>query len=168
MSRSGYSDDCDDEWALIRWRGAVASAIRGKRGQAMLREMVLALDALPEKRLAAGELVTEGGDCCALGAVGLSRGLDMAPIDPHDLDSVAEAFNLTNALVAEIAYHNDEVIDKYSWAYVEICGPVRPYYPDYGDHVRRVRVSDTRADELRWQHMRDWAVTNINPSHPTP
>lgn len=32
MSRCGYSDDYD-QWALIRWRGAVESAIRGKRGQ---------------------------------------------------------------------------------------------------------------------------------------
>jgi hypothetical protein len=34
MSRSGYSDDidsADDQWALIRWRGAVKSAIRGAR-----------------------------------------------------------------------------------------------------------------------------------------
>jgi hypothetical protein len=37
MSRSGYSDDLEN-WSLIRWRGAVASAIRGRRGQAFLRE----------------------------------------------------------------------------------------------------------------------------------
>lgn len=37
MSRSGYTDDCDDQWALIRWRGAVNSAIKGKRGQQALR-----------------------------------------------------------------------------------------------------------------------------------
>jgi len=29
MSRSGYTDSCDmDQWDLIRWRGAVASAVR--------------------------------------------------------------------------------------------------------------------------------------------
>ena len=31
MSRSGYEDGLE-MWDLIRWRGAVASAIRGKRG----------------------------------------------------------------------------------------------------------------------------------------
>jgi hypothetical protein len=41
MSRSGYSDDCDG-WALIRWRGAVNSAIKGRRGQQALREIVAA------------------------------------------------------------------------------------------------------------------------------
>lgn len=58
MSRSGYSDDYDgDNWDLIRWRGAVTSAIRGKRGQAFLREALAALDAMPEKQLIAGDLV---------------------------------------------------------------------------------------------------------------
>jgi hypothetical protein len=60
MSRSGYCEDMDDQWAHIRWRGAVTSAIRGRRGQAFLREMLAALDAMPEKRLVAGALVFEG------------------------------------------------------------------------------------------------------------
>lgn len=54
MSRSGYADWCDDNWAMIRWRGAVASAVRGKRGQAFLRELATTLDAMPEKRLIGG------------------------------------------------------------------------------------------------------------------
>lgn len=56
MSRSGYTEDCDG-WDLIRWRGAVASAIRGKRGQAFLREALAALDAMPEKQLISHDLV---------------------------------------------------------------------------------------------------------------
>jgi hypothetical protein len=43
-------------WSHIRWRGAVASAIRGGRGQAFLREMLAAMDAMPVKRLVANEL----------------------------------------------------------------------------------------------------------------
>jgi hypothetical protein len=63
MSRSGYSDDCEDVLAWGRWRGRVASAIRGKRGQAFLKELLAALDALPEKRLVANDLkVTGYGD----------------------------------------------------------------------------------------------------------
>ena len=46
MSRSGYGDDIG-QWDLIRWRGAVQSAMCGKRGQAFLKEMLAALDALP-------------------------------------------------------------------------------------------------------------------------
>ncbi len=63
MSRSGYSDDLDS-WALIRWRGQVASAIRGRRGQAVLRDLLAALDAMPEKALVASELETPQGEVC--------------------------------------------------------------------------------------------------------
>lgn len=51
MSRSGYTDDDDDPLATGRWRAQVRSAIRGKRGQAFLRELIAALDAMPEKAL---------------------------------------------------------------------------------------------------------------------
>lgn len=44
MSRHGYSDDChDDILSFGQWRGQVASAIRGKRGQAFLKELIAAL-----------------------------------------------------------------------------------------------------------------------------
>lgn len=29
MSRSGYTDDCESDWGMICWRGAVKAAIRG-------------------------------------------------------------------------------------------------------------------------------------------
>lgn len=108
MSRSGYSDDIEDNWALIRWRGAVASAIRGKRGQAFLREMVGALEALPEKRLIAGELQIPDGEVCAIGAVGKARGLDMGSLDPEDAETVAGTFGIADVMAREIVYQNDE------------------------------------------------------------
>ena len=107
MSRSGYTDDVDDSLALGRWRGRVASAIRGKRGQAFLREMLAAFDALPEKRLIKHELVCEEG-CCAMGSVALARGLDVAGVDPEDPEQVAPLFDIAEVLVQEIAFLNDE------------------------------------------------------------
>ena len=60
MSRSGLvEDDGDDPLAHGRWRGAVKSAINGKRGQQFLRELADALDAMPEKVLVAGALQAE-------------------------------------------------------------------------------------------------------------
>jgi hypothetical protein len=117
MSRSGYTDDFDDPLALGRWRSAVRNAIRGKRGQAFLKEMLAALDVLPEKKLVAEQLeapVTgmpfrqEGGGVCALGAVGRARGLDMAPIDPDDTETVAGTLGIADAMVREIVYVNDD------------------------------------------------------------
>lgn len=106
MSRSGYSDDCEG-WDLIRWRGAVASATHGSRGQAFLKEMLAALDAMPEKRLIAHELEAKG-EVCAIGAVGAKRGIDMSKLDPEDREGVARAFGIAPALAAEIVFMNDE------------------------------------------------------------
>jgi hypothetical protein len=109
MSRSGYSDDLD-QWQLIRWRGAVKSALRGRRGQAFLRELLAALDAIPDKALVANELKDEHGGVCALGAVCAKRGIDTAGVDPDERDRVAKLLGIPEALVAEIVYHNDEYI----------------------------------------------------------
>lgn len=106
MSRSGYSDDYD-QWQMIKWRGAVASAFRGKRGQAFLREMRDALDALPVKRLLRDELAA-GGEVCAIGAVGARRGIPMADLDPEDHDTIAARFGIAHAMACEIMYENDE------------------------------------------------------------
>lgn len=106
MSRSGYVDDCE-QWDLIRYRGAVASAIRGARGQAFLKEMLAALDSLPEKKLIKGEL-QDGEAVCALGAVGRCRGLDMSEFDPDDPESIAGKFGIADALAKEIVFENDD------------------------------------------------------------
>jgi hypothetical protein len=134
MSRSGYSDGAD-AWKLIRWRGQVASSIRGKRGQAFLREMLEALDALPEKRLIANALYDEG-EVCAIGSVGLKRGIaNMAEIEAEDFYHVAAVFGVTHQLVREIAYLNDEYDAAY-WVPQE-------------------------TPENRWQRMRDWVTSQL-------
>jgi len=54
MARHGLvssSDDYDsNNWDYICWRGAVASALRGKRGQSFLRDLLAAVDARLGKR----------------------------------------------------------------------------------------------------------------------
>jgi hypothetical protein len=108
MSRSGYSDDLD-QWDLTQWRGQVASAIRGARGQAFLRELLVALDAMPEKRLIAHELVGEDGDAvCALGCIGAHRNLEIEKLDTEDHEGLSRAFNIAHQLVQEIEFENDE------------------------------------------------------------
>ena len=106
MNRSGYSDD-GDNWQLIKWRGQVSSSIRGKRGQAFLRELVEALDAMPEKRLIADDLQS-GDNVCAIGSVGVRRGIDMSKFDPDDYDGIAASFGITHQLVREIEWMNDD------------------------------------------------------------
>lgn len=106
MSRSNYSDDCE-QWDLIRWRGAVKSAIRGQRGQSAFKELLAALDAMPIKELISDKL-EQDGEYCTLGVLGKARGIAMAELDFEDHDEVAKAFNLAPALVMEITFENDE------------------------------------------------------------
>lgn len=137
MGRSGYTDDyADDQWALIRWRGAVKSALRGKRGQAFLRELIAALEALPERKLIAGELEREDGCVCGLGAVGRARGLDMTGIDAYDREQVAHRFGVAEAMAAEAMYVNDE------WC----------LYRD--------------DDEKRWRRVHEWATSKLVSGDP--
>jgi len=166
MSRSGYYEDDGggQEWAMICWRGAVASAIRGKRGQAMLKEVLVALDALPEKILAAESLVNAEGQYCTLGALGRARGIDMEEIDPEDYEEVAKTFGVAGALAREIMWLNDEEVSDHKWIDVEIFGPVRPYYPEYGKHFCSVRVPNENQDKERFELMRKWVSDQIIPA----
>ena len=108
MSRSGYTeDDGDSYYPVWFWRQAVRRAIDGKRGQVFLREMIEALDAMPEKRLIAGEL-EYNGNVCALGAVCRKRGLDLRYSGSLGNANLASFFNIACALVREIEYMNDE------------------------------------------------------------
>lgn len=142
MSRSGYVDDYDDDnLAGGRWRGMVASAIRGKRGQKLLTEMLAALDAMPEKSLVIGSLETSDGDVCALGALGKVRGIDMTKIDPEDPPQAAAAFDIAEPLAQEIVFMNDE------------------YFEDRWDAVLRKSVQLT--DEERWVAMRAWVASKL-------
>jgi hypothetical protein len=106
MSRSDYTDNLD-HWDLVRWRGAVVAATRGVRGQTLLRDLLAALDSLPEKRLIRNELVTSSGEVCALGALARVRELPVFDIDPDDYEAVAEVFGVAPALVREIEAEND-------------------------------------------------------------
>lgn len=134
MSRSGYTCDLDYK-TLNLWRGAVDSAIRGKRGQRLLIELRDSLDAMPNKELIANELVTEDGQCCALGSVAIAKGVDVRNVDPEDREHVARLFNISSALAGEILFKNDED----------------------GRHVVASRETPTE----RWKRMREWTEENI-------
>ena len=137
MARHGYEDDIDDPLAIGRWRGNVKRAISGKRGQAFLRDLAAALDAMPEKRLVSGVLQAKDGDCCAIGAVCKARGKDYTSHEddePYDLEelnaALAGELNIAQCLVQEAEYENDE-------------GP------------------QAETPEQRWQRMRRWVSKKL-------
>lgn len=129
MSRSGYSDDCD---YLELYRATVERAIRGKRGQAFLKELAVALDAMPEKVLIRNELINEHGEVCAIGAVCKARSMDVSKIDENEPDEVAKAVGIARSMAAEIAFENDEA-------------------------GRRIN----ELPNERWNRMRKWVADNL-------
>lgn len=141
MSRHGLYDDIDDNWQLIKWRGQVESAIRGKTGQKFLKELVRALDALPEQKLVSETLQTQDGAVCSFGAVARLRGIDMSKFTPGPDDDPADfeydqpyelsgIFNIAHQLVSEIIWENDEQCSH-------------------------------KSDHHRWVWMRKWADSRI-------
>lgn len=137
MSRSGYSDDCEH---LELYRAAVYRAINGRRGQAFLRELAAALDAMPEKKLISSELVSEAGEVCAIGAVCKARGLDVSGVDVYEPDQVGNLVGISRSMAAEIEFEND-------------------------DHMSFYRRGEETPEE-RWVRMRKWVGDNIREVSP--
>ena len=136
MSRSGYSDGCEN---VELWRANIRRATAGKRGQAFFRDLVAALDAMPEKRLISGELGTEEpeGPVCALGALARHKGAALDDDDTYDYDKLGETFDIASMLAQEVMYENDE-----GW---------RPW-----------EASKTpETPEERWTRIRAWAAEAI-------
>jgi hypothetical protein len=141
MSRYCDRDDYDYEpWTEGQAAGALRSAIRGRRGQRLLRDLIAGLDALPVPELAAGALEDpETGCLCALGAVRLQRGLEAVPLrfDPTDEDvdwrELAEPFAISETLANAVVAQNE-------------CGSKR---------------NDEQSRRRRWLSVRAWAVGNL-------
>ena len=155
MSRSGYTDDDDDPLATGRWRAQVRSAIRGKRGQAFLRELIAALDAMPEKALITEELVTADGNVCAIGAVCKARGIDVSHVDYYSPEDIAANVGIASQMVAEIEYENDEC----GYRFENVKLPESPERPKWAPDFTWGRIEET--PEERWQRMRRWAEAKL-------
>lgn len=135
MSRSGYTEDADNDWQLHLWRGQVASAMRGNRGQKLLHDLLEALDAMPDKRLIKNEFWN--GEACALGVLGVRRGVDVVTIDTKDYDGIAATFGVARQVVMEIEFMND----------------------DGGSYCEN--------PEKRWTRMRAWVFGSLKENQPS-
>jgi hypothetical protein len=136
MGRSGYTDDYDDETnCLGLYRANVDRAIGGKRGQAFLREMAIALDAMPVKELVADEIVRDESHVCAIGSVAVARGIDVSDLDEYDAEAIGKTFGIAQAMAREIAFVNDD---------------------DFGSK------KETPAE--RWTRVRAWVSEHLSPT----
>lgn len=142
MSRSGYCDDGDSDIPIELYRQAVHRATTGYRGQHLLKKLRDALDAMPSKRLIAGNIKDDAGQVCALGALDPN-----APKYDEDWDDydhprkLAKHFGIAPSLASEIVYMNDEAND---WR------------------------TPSETPEQRWTRMRAWVHGQIVPSDDEP
>ena len=149
MSRANYSDDFCGGTANV-YRGAVASAIRGKRGQAFLLELATAMDAMPDKRLIshAGSV---DGCMCTLAVVASVRGLDMDRLnhlmDETDTDSIASMLGIADAMAREIMFENDEGVGDSYWL--------------GGGYYNHPHPPTKTVEEKRWSAMRAWVSAHL-------
>ena len=111
----------------------IAAAIRSKRGQTLLRDLLAALDAMPDKKLIAGDFVRPNGSCCALGVLGLARGIDPEYLSAlgDDYDRTSKSFGVSISLIRHIQNENDH------------------------------RLKNATQQE-RWAHVREWVASNID------
>lgn len=152
MSRAGYNDDCE-QWDLIRYRGMVASATRGKRGQALLKDILIAMNGMSCKRLIADELEQSDGAVCAIGAAGKLRGVDMSNLDPEDAETVAGKFDVADCLAREIVWENDESGWSGEYEFIDSV--------DYWGRPGQQRRSRKETPEERFRRMRKWVRSQI-------
>jgi hypothetical protein len=160
MSRSGYSDgDCDSNEDMLRmygWQANVRRCMSGRKGQAFMWQLYLALEALPDRALVTGALVDREGSYCALGAVARFRGMEIpeqfreteeGEPDEYEFASAMGPFlGVKDMLAREVMYHNDDDDDWH-----EVPGPPKRYCS--------LRRSDNPHE--RWLRMRAWVVEQL-------
>lgn len=124
MSRfdDGDEENFPNQQAL--YAQATKNALKGKRGQAALKELEEALLAMPEKRLIEGGLCDNAGGVCAVGAMAVHRQVKAGLMTREDamtmiatkygddfhatLEVGREVLGLLGCVAVEFAYVNDE------------------------------------------------------------
>ena len=72
--RISEEDEEDYNNQALLWEANLERSLKGRKGQAALRELEAALLALPDKRLIANQTVDDGGSVCAIAALAQHRG----------------------------------------------------------------------------------------------
>ena len=105
--RITYNEDEGYPGQFALWEANCRRSIRGRRGQAELKQLEAALRALPQQRLTKDTLV-EGDDVCAIGAYARYKGFTLADYDPEDeTDQVGVAAGMPRLVAWSVVAQND-------------------------------------------------------------
>lgn len=110
--RINYSEDEDYPGQFELWQANCVRSLRGKHGQEELRQLRIALLALPDKRLIHGLLEDDEGGVCAVGAYGKHKGLDLSTFAvDSDTDEVGIAGGMPSLVAWKVVEMNDIELD---------------------------------------------------------
>lgn len=108
MSRF-YEADGENPAENLYWPN-LRRACRSKRGQRVLREVVEALLALPQRRLIANAIKEPSGEVCAVGAVAQYKGVDLGEYregDQEDTIQIGESIGMGRMIPWHLGFMND-------------------------------------------------------------
>lgn len=158
--RIGYSDEEDYPGQFGLWQGNCQRSLKGRAGQAALRELEAALLALPDKRLIAEELMDDNGAVCGIGAVAKFRGViteEMRAQGEHDMEGVGVDLGMPRLVAWKIVEMNDLQFSGTNLLFAE--GPYRwPAEQPYA----YIEVTP----EQRYERMLKWVREQITPAVP--
>ncbi len=106
--RINWSDEEDYSGQFDLWQANCERSMRGKKGQAELKELRTALLALPEKRLIHELLEDEDGGVCAIGAYAKHKGVDLTNFD---VDSNTDDAGIAGGMPPLVAWKVVEMND---------------------------------------------------------
>ena len=159
MSRISYSDEEDFNGQFALWQANCARSLRGRAGQRELRALEAALLALPSKRLTAGEVESENGDVCALGAYGKHKGLDLSQFEnDYDSDEIGIAGGMPRLVAWKVVELNDILLDT---VWERHYGPLRRGEASYQGGVAFVR---DMTPEERYERVLAWVREQLHPA----
>lgn len=154
------------------WIANSRRELRSKRGQAFLRELLEALEALPQRRLIEGR-VAHDGCTCALGALALKRGVDGGRPPDVVMAELERIYVYAEGRPPE----EDEEDEVYIWEWAEHAlgaprhiawlvpsenddGGTQSVYAGEGDNHVYVRQEPVTPEE-RWVRMHRWVRRHL-------
>ena len=148
--RIGFSDEEDYPGQFELWQANCRRSLAGKAGQAILRELEIALTAMPSKRLIASDLVDAHGEVCAIGALADARGAitdDMIGWAEYDMEGVGVHLGMPRLVAWKIVEVNDLQLTGTELVFYE--GPYR--WPS-----ERPCAYIAVTPEIRYERMLEW------------
>ncbi len=128
--RLNYTDEEDYPGQFNIWQANCNRSLQGKRGQAALKRLEVALLSMPTKRLireAISEVNEDAGrlEVCALGAVAMMEGHEKILYSDEEPEEAGKAMGFPRLVAWKVVEMNDIQFDgEYRW----VEGPTKPQY----------------------------------------